>query len=157
VEHQVSKTMVPYKNFDGDLQTTIMQTEFSIVLETYFDRNEVITFSEKIFRCLKLPRPWLLYAMKNSVAYLRSIGFDVLDDLVDHSYDNEDFHITRQRMILDQSQDLCKKTLTTEQIARCKQAAAHNQLLLDTLETSFHSDVINACKNAMQKCLDLSV
>ena len=155
-EHELSKTMVPYRNFDCDLPTAIMQTEFSIVLETYFDRNEVITFSEKIFRCLKLPRPWLLFAMKNSVAYLRSIGFDVLDDLVDHGYDSQDFAIDRQRMMLDQCQNMCQRELTTDQIKRCQQAAQHNQSLLDKLYTTFHTDVTMACQNAIKKSLNLS-
>lgn len=152
-EHDVSKTMVPYRNFDCDLQTAIMQTEFSIVLETYFDCNEVITFSEKIFRCLKLPRPWVMFAMKNAVAYLRDLGFDVLDDVVDHGYDSIEFAIERQVAILDQCQTMCQRNLTANDIKRCEQAAEHNQSLLNKLFKTFHTDVNIACQNAMKKCL----
>jgi len=152
-EHNVSKTMVPYRNFNCDLPTAIMQTEFSIVLETYFDRNEVITFSEKIFRCLKLPRPWVMFAMKNAVAYLRDLGFDVLDDLVDHEYDSIEFAIERQIAILDQCRIMCQRELTANDIKRCEQAALHNQSLLNKLFKSFHTDVNIACQNATKKCL----
>ena len=152
-EHEKAKSMVPYRNFDCDLQTAIMQTEFSIVLETYFDRNEVITFSEKIFRCLKLPRPWVMFAMKNAVAYLRDLGFDVLDDLVDHGYDSIEFAIERQVAILDQCQIMCQRELTANDIKRCEQAAQHNQSLLNKLFKSFHTDVNIACQNAIKKCL----
>jgi hypothetical protein len=154
-EHDVSKTVVPYRNFDCDLQTAIMQTEFSIVLETYFDRNEVITVSEKIFRCLKLPRPWVMFAMKNAVAYLRDLGFDVLDDLVDHGYDSIEFAIERQIAILDQCQTMCRRDLTANDIKRCEQAAEHNQSLLNKLFKTFHADVNISISNAVKKCSKL--
>ena len=155
-EHELAKKIVPYLNFTQDLQKVIMQTEFSVVLETYFDNNQMITFSEKIFRCLKLPRPWLLFAMKNAVAHLRDIGFDVLDDLVNHDYDSVEFTIERQIMLLDQIELMCKKTLTTAQIARCQQAADHNQALLDTMLKNFHNDVDKTCSRALDKCKQLS-
>ena len=48
-EHEFIKSCVPYCNFDSNIKLNqiIMDSKFSIVLETYFDRNEVITFSEK--------------------------------------------------------------------------------------------------------------
>lgn len=152
-EHEFAKTIVPYRNFDYDLTTAIMRTEFSLVLETYFDQNNIITFSEKIFRCLKLPRPWVMFAMKNAVAYLKDMGFDVLDDLVDHSYDKIDFAIERQVAILDQCQIMCKRELTDNDIKRCEQAAIHNQSLLDKLFKTFHTDVNISCQNIIKKCL----
>ena len=154
-EHDFIYSSVPYRNFDADasLDQVIMQTEFSIVLETYFDRNEVITFSEKIFRCLKLPRPWLMFAMKKAVAYLRDLGFDVLDDVVDHGYDSVEFAIERQAAILDQCQIMCKRKLTDNDIKRCEQAAIHNQSLLDKLFKTFYTDVNISCQNAIKKCL----
>jgi hypothetical protein len=154
-EHEQVKSIVPYRNFDCDLATAIMQTEFSVVLETYFDRNHVITFSEKIFRCLKLPRPWVMFAMKNAVAYLRDLGFDVLDDLVNHSYDSVDFAIDRQKVLLDQIEIMCRQTLAESQILRCQQAADHNLALLAKMYSHFHEDVNNACLDAVSKCLKL--
>lgn len=154
-EHERAKDMVPYRNFDCDLQTAIMQTEFSIVLETYFDRNQVITLSEKIFRCLKLPRPWVMFAMKNAVSYLRELGFDVLDDLVNHIYDGVDFAIDRQTAVLNQIEIMCRHTLTESEIRRCQRAADHNQRLLLDLYDRFHDDVNTACENAKAKCLKL--
>lgn len=154
-EHEFIKSQVPYCNFTVPLDQAIMQSEFSVVLETYFDRNEVITFSEKIFRCLKLPRPWVMFAMKNAVAYLRDLGFDVLDDLVDHSYDAVEFDIDRQSAVLDQIEVMCQRTLTSGQILRCQQAVAHNQQLLEKFYSHFHQDVNNACQQAVAKCLKL--
>jgi hypothetical protein len=154
-EHEIAKTMVPYRNFDADLNTVIMLSEFSIVLETYFDRNEIITFSEKIFRCLKLPRPWVMFAMKNAVSHLRELGFDVLDDLVNHIYDGVDFAIERQTAVLNQIEIMCRHTLTESEIRRCERAADHNQRLLLDLYDRFHKGVNTACENAKVKFLKL--
>lgn len=155
-EHNIIRSQVPYRNFDTeDLNQIIMQSKFSIVLETYFDRNEIITYTEKIFRCLKLPRPWVMFAMKHAVQGLRDMGFDVLDDLVDHSYDTIDFAINRQVAILDQIEVMCKNQLTTSMIARCEQAAEHNQRLLSKLSNTFNKDVDDTFKRAVAKCLQL--
>jgi hypothetical protein len=151
-EHKLARNIVPYRNFDCDLQQAIMQTEFSIVLETYFDLNTSITFSEKIFRCLKLPRPWLMFAMANAVSYLRDMGVDVLDDIVDHSYDRVENAIERQSVLLDQIESMCKCTLTDKQIARCEQAANHNQSLLDKMFGTWYQDVENSLVRAVEKC-----
>jgi hypothetical protein len=154
-EHEFVKNIVPFKNFHSSLRQTIMQTEFSLVLETYFDRNENISLTEKIFRCLTLPRPWLLFAVRHAVAHLRHAGFDVLDDLVDHGYDNIDFEIDRQTALLDQAELLCQRTLTDSQIQRCEQAALHNQLLLEKMHRNFNQAIELACMQAMNKCLAL--
>jgi len=154
-EHQYINSQVPYRNFEVTLNQAIMQSKFSVVLETYFDKNNIITFSEKIFRCLKLPRPWLLFAMKNSVQYLRNLGFDVLDDLVDHSYDTVDFSITRQVEILNQIEIMCKANWSTTIAARCEKAALHNQQLLFKLSSGFHSDIESTFNKAISKCLQL--
>lgn len=156
-EHEFIRSCVPYRNFDSNigLNQLIMDSKFSIVLETYFDRNNVITYSEKIFRCLKLPRPWIMFAMKNAVQNLRDLGFDVLDDLVDHSYDTIDFGIARQIAILNQIEIMCKNQLTTSMILRCEQAAKHNQQLLFKLLETFYEDVNSTYERASTKCLQL--
>jgi hypothetical protein len=108
-EHQFAKNIVPYRNFEehADLDDLIMQSRFNIVLETFFDDNDQLTFTEKIIRSLRLPRPWLLFSSQHAVKYLRDWGFDVLDDLVDHDrYDNIEFNIDRQTVILDMAQEL---------------------------------------------------
>lgn len=157
VEHEQVKHLVPYKNFDCDLNQAILQSEFGVVLETYFDRNHAVTFSEKIFRHIKMPRPWLLFAMKNSVQHLRDLGFDVLDDLVDHSYDQQDFHIDRQSAMLEQMKLLCDQPWTKSRLQRCQQASIHNQQVLSVMQENFGKDIQAACDLAVIKCKNLSL
>ena len=156
-EHNFIKNQIPYRNFDHSLNLNqiIMQTKFSIVLETFFDCNQIITFSEKIFRCLKLPRPWILFAMKGAVGYIRHMGFDVLDDIVDHSYDNIEFDIDRQIKLLDIAKNLCSITFTFALQKRLTQAALHNQQLLNEMKKTYIIDVDNTISRAKRKFMEL--
>lgn len=127
-EHAIAKDIVPYQNFDknAELDDLIMQSRFTIVLETYFDNNDQLTFTEKIIRSLRLPRPWLLFSSQHAVKYLRDWGFDVLDDLVDHDrYDNIEFNIHRQTVILDMAQELLDFD-TVKHWDRLHAASQHN-------------------------------
>ncbi len=102
VEHAALANRVPIYNLPGTLEQAIIDSRVTVVLETYIDRPDSISLSEKIFRSLQLPRPWLLFASTGAVAHLRRCGFDVLDDVVDHSYDLEPSNALRQNQILDQ-------------------------------------------------------
>ena len=127
-EHAIAKDIVPYQNFDkdADLDDLIMQSRFNIVLETYFDNNDQLTITEKIIRSLRLPRPWLLFCSQHAVRYLRDWGFDVLDDLIDHNrYDNIEFNIHRQTVILDMAQELLDFD-TVKHWDRLHAASQHN-------------------------------
>lgn len=128
-EHELIQDQIPYKNFEdtGDLTPVVLATKFSIVLETFFHDNNVITFSEKIFRCLQLPRPWLLFSSQHAVQYLKDLGLDVLDDVVDHSYDSIANPVERQMAILEQAKILADQPLNQR---RCTVAAEHNKALL---------------------------
>ena len=155
-EHDCIRSQVPYRNFDTEnLNQIIMSSKFGIVLETYFDRNESITLSEKIFRHLKLPRPWILFSHQHAVKYLRDIGFDVLDDIVDHSYDSIEFSINRQAKLLDIAKELCKLEFNKQLLDRMNTAAVHNQQLLDTMFGTWQQDITTAFEHARDKCLAL--
>jgi len=147
-EHEIIKSKVPYRNFDLDTDITdiILDSKISVVLETYFHNNDIITYSEKIFRALQLPRPWLLYAQKNAVKYLRHMGFDVLDDVINHSmYDNIDFAIERQVRILDILEANMDKNLDYD---RLQKAATSNQNLLKNFSKKWFDDFISCVETA---------
>jgi hypothetical protein len=152
-EHAIAKNIVPYRNFDinQNLNDIIMKSKFSIVLETYFHDNRVTTVSEKIFRCLKLPRPWVLFGVAHAVKYLRELGFDVLDDIVDHSYDDIEFAIDRQNSILDQVPELSKLEFTPALQERLQRAAVHNNALLTHFSAYFETDADNSFVTAVEK------
>lgn len=150
-EHRIARSIVPYRNFDTqDLVAVLMQSRFSIVLETYFAVPDEITFTEKTFRTLVCPRPWLLYAAPGAVKTLRNWGFDVLDDLVDHTaYDNVNDCIQRQTAILDLAETMCKFDVTANQ-TRLQQAAAHNLSLLK----QWRGELVDVAYKDTQRFLD---
>jgi hypothetical protein len=119
-------------NRHGTLEQCIIDTNVSLILETY-TRDDAIVFSEKIFRAIQLPRPWLLYCSPFSIELLRSHGFDVLDDMVDTTYDTEKNHWMRLDIILDQLETFIDRQYTRSDYERFKQAATHNQQLLASL------------------------
>jgi hypothetical protein len=133
-EHNIAKQIVPYRNFSADenLDSVLMKCRFNIILETYFSVNDQIMLTEKTIRSLRLPRPWLLYGAKGSVAQLRKWGFDVLDEFVDHTrYDDIDDPIVRQSVILDIAQELCNFD-NIKNWNRLKAAATiNNEILLN--------------------------
>ena len=158
-EHEVARTIVPYKNFieadDFDLAPVVLSSKFSIILETYFDNNDIVTWSEKTFRCLQLPRPWLLFGPAHAVKHLRNMGFDVLDDICYHNnYDNIESEIERQIKILDIAQTMCNIDITPL-MPRLEKAAKHNQKLLSSWYDTFDADFKNTLVNAQQQVLQL--
>lgn len=136
-EHQKVKDLVPFKNFQdtGNLTDLVLKSKFSIVLETWFHGNHCTTYSEKTMRCLQLPRPWLLFSTQYAVDQLRTWGFDVMDDIVDHSYDQLANSIDRQMAILDQAEQLFGLDITKVG-ARLHQACEKNLGIL----RSWHQD-----------------
>lgn len=76
----------PYRNHEYSLEESHVNAWMNVVMETYSSDNN-IALSEKTFRALSLPVPFMLYSGRHTVAYLTSLGFDCLSDLVEHKYD----------------------------------------------------------------------
>jgi len=113
----------------GTLEQYIIDSKISVVMETYILDTKIV-FSEKIFRALQLPRPWLLYCSPHSIELLKTHGFDVLEDYVDIAYDTIKNHWNRMDAILDQLETSITKKYTRRDYERFEQAATHNQQLL---------------------------
>ena len=134
--------IMPLKNYSIAHDQTYTRSWLNIIVETYSSDN-VVSISEKIFRCLVTPVPWIAYSGRYTVARLRSMGFDVLDDIVDHQYDRliEAHH----KMLVFVDTANCTITdLKTHNWAelkqRCVSAAQHNQQLLGQMKNSWPTD-----------------
>jgi hypothetical protein len=126
-QHHQGRALIPYNTITDTLEQTIIDSKISLVLETYTSDSHIV-FSEKLFRVLQMPRPWLLYCSPYSIDHLRRAGFDVLDDYVDHGYDNIVTHFERLTVILDQLNQ--SQEYTDVDYVRFRQAAEHNRNLL---------------------------
>jgi hypothetical protein len=148
-EHQQGLALIPYNTITGSVEQCIIDSNISVVLETYISDSHIV-FSEKLFRVLQLPRPWLLYCSSGAVEQLRHHGFDVLDDYVDHSYDKNLHHTPKLLEILDQLETFVDRQYTDNDYARFDQAARHNRNLLKSFEQNWPAKftaITDAIKN----------
>jgi hypothetical protein len=136
-EHDILKYRVPFSTITDSLEQSIIDSKVSIVIETYFDDNRTVAYSEKIFRQLQMPRPFVLFCAQHAVSHLRNLGFDVYDDLIDHSYDSESFEIDRQIQILDIVDSFKNVVYTQSMLTDFRRRAEHNQKVLDHLKNAW--------------------
>lgn len=137
IEHVAMKNSVPYRNFDTDLDQAIVDSKIGVVIETYFHDNTVIAFSEKVFRNLQLPRPFMLFSSPGAIGILRKYGFKLYDELVDHNYDQDNNPITRQIKILNQIEKFKTVEYSESDLKTFEHRALHNQQLLKDLKNAW--------------------
>lgn len=149
---------MPYRNHSLSMEQSHLSAWVNLVMETY-SSDTTIALSEKIFRALCLPVPWAIYSGKYTVAYLRSLGFDVLEDLVDHRYDSIIENHTAaygDKMIeyifeVDRAATGMQAKPFAEIKQRCEQAAEHNQQLLATMQQQWPVDFAAWLPNVIEQ------
>jgi hypothetical protein len=156
VEHQSMLNQVPYKNFSGSLNEAILDSKCSIVLETSYAWPGQIYFTEKTFRAIQHPRPFFVAARQGGggrIAYLRNIGFDVYDDIIDHeSYDNIDDPIQQMSVVFDQIEKLRNIDYTPELLENFEQRAQHNRALI----RKFNVDLVKKYQDIVDRIKEIS-
>ena len=130
----------------------------NMVIETY-SSDSSIALSEKIFRALVTPAPWQVYAGRHAVAYLESLGFDTLKDIVNHSYDvmMENKTAAYGDKMVDfifeghDAVEMFKATAWPELAQYCEQAAHHNQNLLAQMQSDWPTAFANWWPSVIEK------
>jgi hypothetical protein len=142
--YQRVREHMPYRNHPLSQEQAHVSAWMNIVMETY-SSDSTIALSEKIFRALCLPVPWAVYSGKHTVAYLHSLGFDVMSDVVQHRYDG--MIENRTAAYGDKMVDfLFEATETVEQMQanrpwmRAEQAARINQQRLQQMRQQWPVD-----------------
>lgn len=104
--------------FDGDARQYVHNQAsdafrtclFNIVLETssQTDPNSwnSVFITEKTFKCFDLYQIPVWFAVPGTVDQVRRLGFDLFEDLIDHSYDAEMDPILRTNMVIEQIEKL---------------------------------------------------
>lgn len=148
---------MPYCNHQYELEESQYHAWLNVIVETY-SGNATIALSEKIFRALVTPVPWIVYGGKYIVSWLRGLGFDVLEDIVDHRYDYLEennsglFGDKPVDFIQDGSNTVEKmKAMDFDQLqSRCQEAATHNQQLLAKMQHDWPVDFAQWWSNTVQ-------
>ena len=92
-----------------------------------------------------------MFSTVGTVQHLRDMGLDVLDDVVDHSYDLVDFEIDRQTRLLEIAKDMATWAWTPKLLTRCKQAAQHNRNLIAHWYQNYNQEIDAIIARAMEK------
>jgi hypothetical protein len=140
--------LMPFKNYTFSLEEMHVSSYLNIVMETY-STDDTIAVSEKLFRTLCLPVPWMVYAGRYTVAYFESLGFDTLSDLINHNYDHiscvhgtGNFGDKMVDFVYNASLAVDKfKQMDPEEFhSRCTAAANHNCQLLGKMQQQWPTD-----------------
>jgi hypothetical protein len=130
---------IPFKNFESSLEQAIIDSKISLVVETSSDSGQGIFLTEKTFRSLMMPRPFYLYVAgykTGAVESLRRIGFDVYDDIVDHSYDSIVCSTQRLLAILEQIEKFRQFEYTPKILLDFESRARYNLQLIKQLRAN---------------------
>ena len=151
-------TLMPYRNYTKTLDELHSHVWMNMIVETY-SGDTVIALSEKLFRALVTPVPWIVYGGRYTVAYLRQMGFDVMDDLVAHNYDYELERDTGEfgdKMVdfVREGHDAVEKfkAMPWDELSqRCQQGATHNQKLLAQMQVNWPVDFAKWLPGVIEK------
>lgn len=137
---------MPWRNHDLSHEDSHVSAWVNLVMETY-SSDTTVAFSEKIFRALCLPVPWIVYSGRYAVSYLHSLGFDVMHDVIRHDYDGmietktAAYGDKMVNFVFEGSDFVdANRERFPELKVRCEQAAAHNQRRLETMAQQWPSD-----------------
>jgi hypothetical protein len=125
---------------------------FNIVTETAFEPEHTDQpliyhhrpgMTEKSYKCFALWQIPIWLAPYRAVACYRQLGFDVFDDVVDHSYDLELDPVERIGMIADQVSKICRLSLQDLQDLKTKMAPRfqHNLARLKHYANNFDTEI----------------
>lgn len=102
--------------------TNISNAMFNIVTESayeqpanrpnYANTHVTATISEKTYKTFLTGQLPIFVAPYHTVTSAREFGFDMFDDIVDHSYDLETDPIKRIQLVADQVEKVCQMSLT---------------------------------------------
>ena len=143
--YELLTAQMPICNYEIDHDEIFNRSFLNIVAETYSSDNN-ISLSEKIFRALVTPAPWTVSSGRYTVAYLTSLGFDTVSDLIDHNHYDRLIEVQeKQRIFVWKSLETIK-SLKSQDLAllqdRCQVAATHNQTVLAAMADRWPDDFV---------------
>jgi hypothetical protein len=143
--YELLTAQMPVRNYEIDHDEIFNRSFLNIIAETYSSDNN-ISLSEKIFRALVTPAPWTVSSGRYTVAYLTSLGFDTVSDLVDHNHYDRLIEVQeKQRIFVWKSLEIVRAIKSKELAilqSRCQRAATHNQTVLAEMAAEWPNDFV---------------
>lgn len=131
-----------------DVQDTWYQSLFNIVVETSSQQDHgsyrSIFITEKTFKSFAMCQIPIWFAVPGLVNQVRLLGFDMFDDIIDHSYDRIQSQANRMQQVLGQITKI-NEAFTLEQCAQQRillwPRLMHNYNLLFDIEQQHHEQI----------------
>jgi hypothetical protein len=143
--YELLTAQMPVRNYEIDHDEIFNRSYLNIVAETYSSDNN-ISLSEKIFRALVTPAPWTVSSGRYTVAYLTSLGFDTVSDLIDHNHYDRLIEVQEKQRIFVWKSLETVRAIKSKDLAllqdRWQRAAAHNQNLLAAMAKQWSTDFV---------------
>lgn len=139
------RDLMPFCNHDLTQEEADVSAWLNVVVETYSTNSSVIALSEKTFRALSLPVPFILYSGKHTMMYLQKLGFDIMPDLMTYKYDVKDElkssdYGDKTVDFIYEGAEIVEKLRKTTPTQRCINAANHNRALLKQMHHQWPAD-----------------
>jgi|GEM_PF-3349880 len=108
----------------------------NVVIETHMDvdQSDGVFITEKTFKPIKHAQLFIMFGAPGTIQMLRDYGYDVYDDIIDHSYD--------------------KEIRTTERFQQAYQEAKRLILLPDQQWTELYRELSNRITSNQQKFIN---
>lgn len=106
----------------------------NLVCETTEDDHHPINLSEKTFKAFAWHQIPIWHSKEGTASVVRNLGFDLFDDIIDHSYDLESNYVGRKELILNELDRFRLKYPTNDSINELRKnlytrLEANNRLL----------------------------
>lgn len=120
---------------------------YHIVTETEFSANGTLRLTEKSLKPIIAGVPFVVVGVQGIIAKMRSIGFDLLDDIIDHDYDTIEDHCERLLAI---TKELNRLVSIKPDDARLRQFHESNQAICN----DYYSSEMNRYIDSVRRTLD---
>lgn len=109
--------------------------------------------TEKSMKAFAWGQVPLFLTMPNSIKYLREYGFDLFDDIIDHSYDNEHDPYNRIKLVIAQLENICKFSINVWQQYKQNNSERFesNRIIYENLADKLLENTINNLQNTLDK------
>jgi hypothetical protein len=118
------------------------KTTYSVVAETRYV-SETTIFSEKTYKPIIAKRLFIMFAGKNYLKNLRSLGFQTFDGIIDETYDTIDDNYVRWALAFNQMIWLSKQD-QSQILDKAKVILEHNASHIKTLNFEKDFNYVNS-------------
>lgn len=124
---------IPFRNWNESLEQSVIDCEITLVHETTFD-SPMKLLSDKTWRALQLPRPFVIFGCPGIIKWLKQMGFDVSEKFIGHEYDAIQDHDSRRKEVLS---SVLRFKWNNNMIEELENTALNNRKLLKKLRLNF--------------------